>query len=73
MSDNKPENLSPKRGRRPKLGPKRDHNMLIKLTEAEKARLWQEALSYEMTLSEFVRAACRDICDNGFSQPIKKL
>lgn len=62
-----------RRGRRPKVGPKRDHNMLIKLTEAEKARLWDAALSYEMTLSEFVRAACRDICENGFSQPIRKL
>jgi hypothetical protein len=61
------------RGRRPKVGPKRDQNMLVKLTEAEKARIWEAALSYEMTLSEFVRACIRDICENGFSQPIKKL
>ena len=62
-----------RRGRRPKAGPKRDQNMLIKLTENEKARLWESALSYEMTLSEFVRAACRDVCDNGFSKPVRKL
>ena len=61
------------RGRRPKAGPKRDQNMLVKLTEAEKARIWEAAQSYGMTLSEFVRACTRDICTNGFSQPVKKL
>ena len=71
MSTDTTVNKKP-RGRRPSKGPKRNQNMLIKLTETEKARLWDTALSYEMTLSEFVRAACRDICDNGFSKPVRK-
>ncbi len=72
MSDETPK-APAKRGRRPKIGPKRDHNMLIKLTAVEKEKLWEAAISYGMTLSDFVRAACRDVSENGFSQPIKKL
>ena len=62
-----------KRGRPFKQGPKRDCNMLVKLTAAEKELYWAKAREHGMTLSQFVRTCVRDVCDNGLTRPVQKL
>jgi hypothetical protein len=62
-----------KRGRPLKVGPKRDRNMLVKLTKAEKERIWAKSTEHGMTLSQFVRTCVRDVCDNGLTRPVQKL
>ena len=67
------EKKTRRRGRPPKKGPKRIHNMMVKLTATEKEEIWEAARKNNMTLSDFVRNCVRDVCDHGFTQPVQKL
>ena len=61
-----------KPGRKPKKGPKRVENILIKVTETEKVTTWNAAHEYRMTLSDFVRRCIVEVIENGFTEDVKK-
>jgi hypothetical protein len=61
-----------KPGRKPKKGPKRVENILIKVTEAEKVSTWNAAHEYRMTLSDFVRRCIVEVTVHGFTEDVKK-
>lgn len=75
LNFNPPTEPAPARkkpGRRPTPGPKRVKNILVKMTQDEKAAVWAAARLHEMTLSDFVRNCISDVCDNGFTIPVCK-
>ncbi len=61
-----------KPGRKPKVGPKRVENILIKVTEAEKGATWDAAHKHRMTLSDFVRNCIEEVIKHGFTEDVKK-
>tara|TARA_Y100000593_G_C4256372_1_gene309870 strand:+ start:436 stop:657 length:222 start_codon:yes stop_codon:yes gene_type:complete len=61
-----------KPGRKPKKGPKRVENILIKVTEDEKATTWNAAHEHRMTLSDFVRRCIREVVEHGFTEEVRK-